>query len=84
MYALVALFNHDLEIQIEDIWNDLETANISYYAKEVKDRVPHITLASYSEIHVEALIKYIKENYNNMKSIPINFQSIGSFLHSNG
>ncbi|SLL37536.1 Uncharacterised protein [Mycobacteroides abscessus subsp. abscessus] len=57
MYAVIALFDAVLEQRIKRIWEDLESNEISYYANEVEDRVPHITLASYKEVSVTDFIK---------------------------
>ena len=82
MYALVALFDQNTERIIKDIWKSLEDKGISDYAKEVEDRVPHITIASYKELSVDYFTKHIGKYYENRKSIPISFQSIGSFRNT--
>jgi hypothetical protein len=50
MYGVVALFDAKTEQIIKDIWTELKEKSISFYADEVVDRKPHITLASYHNI----------------------------------
>ena len=82
MYALVAMFDSKTEKLIRKIWKGLEDNNISYYASEVKDRVPHMTIASYNDLSVEPFIDRLETYYDNKDSIPISFQTVGSFLNT--
>lgn len=51
MYGLIALFDEKTEQIIKDIWKELKEQSISFYAYEVEDRIPHITLASYNDLN---------------------------------
>ncbi|WML48684.1 hypothetical protein RCG23_00590 [Neobacillus sp. PS3-34] len=46
MFGVIALFDEQTEQIINDIWKELREKLISFYAEEVEDRRPHITLAS--------------------------------------
>jgi len=80
MYAVIALFDATLEQKIKKMWEGLESNKISYYAQEVEDRVPHITIASYKEIPVKYFINEIEIFYKNKRQVQLDFQTIGSFV----
>jgi 2'-5' RNA ligase len=82
MYAVIALFDAVLEQRIKRIWEDLESNEISYYASEVEDRVPHITLASYKEVSVTDFIKEMEVFYKDKRKIQVEFQALGSFINT--
>ncbi len=56
MYGVVALFDAKTEQIIKDIWTELREKSISFYADEVVDRKPHITLASYHSLDKQRLL----------------------------
>ncbi|MGI8353313.1 2'-5' RNA ligase family protein [Niallia circulans] len=82
MYAVVALFNLELEQRIKMIWEGLESNEISYYAREVGDRVPHITLANYKDIPVMSFIHKMGTFYKGKEKVRVDFQTIGSFINT--
>lgn len=82
MYAVIALFDTVLEQRIKKIWEELEKNKISYYAREVEDRVPHITLASYKEVSVTNFINEMETFYKDKGKIQVEFQAVGSFINT--
>jgi 2'-5' RNA ligase len=81
MYWVVALFDEKTEQIIKDIWNELSEKSISFYAEEVKDGRPHITLGSYTDLDKSKYIKLMDSFYEHKSSINITFNTIGSFLN---
>jgi 2'-5' RNA ligase len=81
MYWVAALFDEETEQEIRQIWEELREEKISYYADEVKDGRPHITLASYSELDKSKYITDMKKCYENKGEIEICFNTLGSFLN---
>ncbi|WP_422660601.1 2'-5' RNA ligase family protein [Paenibacillus sp. EC2-1] len=82
MYGVIALFDEQTEQMIRNIWDELTERSISFYADEVVDRKPHITLASYNHFIKSDFIKQMDDFYNNAPELDISFSSIGSFLRS--
>ncbi|MFF2878064.1 2'-5' RNA ligase family protein [Gottfriedia sp. NPDC057991] len=82
MYGVVALFDAETEQIIKDIWTELREKSISFYADEVVDRKPHITLASYHSLDKLKFIEQLDDFYENKPEIDIRFHSIGSFLNT--
>lgn len=82
MYGVVALFDAKTEQIIKDIWTELREKSISFYADEVVDRKPHITLASYHSLDMLRFIEQLDAFYENKPEIDIRFNSIGSFLNT--
>ncbi|MCP8616232.1 2'-5' RNA ligase family protein [Salirhabdus salicampi] len=82
MYGLVALFDERTEELIKNLWEELKEKSISSYAYEVKDRKPHITLASYDSLNKTDFIKQMDVIYEKQSVIDFKFNTIGSFLNS--
>jgi 2'-5' RNA ligase len=82
MYGVIALFDEKSEQFIKDIWRNLRDLGISNYAYEVEDRRPHLTLASYTNLDLEAFKKKMNRVYENQRVLPVTFSSIGSFIGS--
>jgi 2'-5' RNA ligase len=82
MYGVIAIFDESTDRAIRDIWQGLSDNSISYYAGEVIDRVPHITLASYETLDEKSFKLKMNEVYKEQKSIDLTFNSLGSFLNS--
>lgn len=82
MYGVVALFDAETEQIIKDIWTELREESISFYADEVVNRKPHITLASYQSLDKLRFIEQLDDFYENKLEIDISFNSIGSFLNT--
>ncbi len=80
MFAVIALFDNNTEVNIRNIWSKLRDQSISAYAFEVENRKPHLTLASYSSLDLDEFIKEVDHFYDNKATIPISYQSIGTFL----
>jgi len=82
MYGLIALFDEKTEQIIKDIWKELKEQSISFYAYEVEDRIPHITLASYNDLNQSFFTQQMDDYYDGTQAIDITFNTIGSFLNS--
>jgi 2'-5' RNA ligase len=82
MYAVIALFDEETERLMKEIWKELSEKEISFYADEVEDRRPHLTLASYNDIDKHEFMKRMDTYYTAENRIDITFSTIGSFLHS--
>ncbi|WP_019413960.1 2'-5' RNA ligase family protein [Paenisporosarcina sp. TG20] len=82
MYGVIAIFDEKTEKVITEIWQELREKEISFYAYEVENRRPHITLASYHDINQTNYIKHMDKIYHDSPSINITFNAIGSFLNS--
>lgn len=82
MYGLIAIFDETTEQIIKDIWKELKERSISFYAYEVEDRIPHITLAGYNDLNPSYFTKQMDVFYEGKQAIDITFNTIGSFLNS--
>ncbi|GGH77161.1 2'-5' RNA ligase [Pullulanibacillus pueri] len=82
MYGFIALFDQETENKIKQVWKKLKEEEISFYAEEVEDRRPHVTLASYNELNVDSFIGDAQEVYKNKAKFKILFHSLGTFLNS--
>ncbi|WP_088012263.1 2'-5' RNA ligase family protein [Gottfriedia acidiceleris] len=82
MYGVIALFDEKTEQIIKDIWTELSEKSISFYADEVVDRIPHITLASYHNLDKKSFFDQFDNFYENKPKINITLNSIGSFLNT--
>jgi 2'-5' RNA ligase len=82
MYGVIALFDEKTEQIIKDIWKELSEKSISFYAEEVEDRRPHITIASYNDLNKSEFIRLMDKFYDDKTNVDITFSSIGSFLSS--
>jgi hypothetical protein len=82
MYGLIAIFDERTDELIKNTWKELKEKSISTYAYEVKNRKPHITLASYNNLNETDFIKQMNETYKNQSEIGITFNTIGTFLNS--
>ncbi|MFJ7935579.1 2'-5' RNA ligase family protein [Sporosarcina sp. NPDC096371] len=82
MYAIIAVFDEKTEQIIKDIWKELKDLSISFYAYEVENRKPHITLASYMDINIAEYVRQMEVFYKDQESINVSLNSIGSFMNS--
>lgn len=82
MYGLIALFDDTTEKLVKKLWKELKDKSISFYAYEVEDRRPHITLASYNRLNKPNFIEQMETFYEDKSAIEITFSTIGSFLNS--
>lgn len=82
MFGIIALFDDQLNKRILNLWQELNDEYISSYAFEVNDRKPHITIASYSKLDIDAFIYSLDSYLQDKKSIELSFPSIGSFTGS--
>ncbi|EDL66279.1 2'-5' RNA ligase family protein [Bacillus sp. SG-1] len=82
MYGVIAVFDKETDEAIREVWQELHEKSISFYAHEVMDRIPHITLGSYEKIDERSFIERMDEVYSREKPIDIHFTSLGSFLKS--
>lgn len=82
MYAVVAHFNKKTELAIKKVWSDLSDNSISEYAKEIPNRRPHITIASYDKLDLEEYIPLFDEYYKSKSSLSLTLNVLGTFLNS--
>lgn len=82
MYGVIALFDEAVEKEIHTVWDELCRNDISYYSKEVPDRRPHITIASYQNVEQESFIEDMNRVLQETSSIPITLSTLGTFLAS--
>lgn len=82
MYGFIAVFDDATEQLVKNIWAELHEKTISSYAYEVKDRIPHITIASYNRLNTEQFMKHMDVHYCDQSALDITFSSIGTFLQS--
>ncbi|MCM3734335.1 2'-5' RNA ligase family protein [Bacillus cytotoxicus] len=82
MYGVIALFDEAVEKEIHTVWNELCRNGISYYSKEVPDRRPHITIASYQNFEQESFIEDMNQVLQETSNIPITLSTLGTFLAS--
>jgi 2'-5' RNA ligase len=81
VYWVAAIFDYKTEQTIKGIWNELREASISFYADEIKDGRPHLTLASYSSLDEDKYIEGMKVLYKDKRAIDISFNTLGTFLN---
>ncbi|AYC30479.1 2'-5' RNA ligase family protein [Paenisporosarcina cavernae] len=79
MYAILANFDDTLDKRIRELWSGLEIAGLTDYASQVADREPHVTLASYENVHVENFKRDMDSYFATQQAFPITFQSLGIF-----
>ncbi|WP_409250877.1 2'-5' RNA ligase family protein [Bacillus sp. SCS-153A] len=82
MYGVIAVFDDETDKAICEVWQELKEHSISFYAQEVINRIPHITLASYEYLEEDSFIKRMEEVYSAEKSVEIHFNALGSFFKS--
>jgi hypothetical protein len=82
LYAVIALFDEKTDDFIRNLWQELSEVAISFYAKEIEDRIPHLTLASYEYLDESPFVQELDELYRGKEGIDILFNSLGSFLKS--
>ncbi|MBM7587493.1 2'-5' RNA ligase [Bacillus pakistanensis] len=82
MYGVIALFDEKTEQIIKDIWRELSEKSISFYAEEIEDRRPHITIASYENLNYLEYSDHMELFYVDKSEIEITFQTLGTFLNS--
>lgn len=82
MYALIACFDKQTENMICGIWKELADEKISNYAKKVKNRSPHLTLASYDQLDLGDYLPMLKKFCQSHTKLKVEFSSVGTFLQS--
>jgi hypothetical protein len=82
MYGIIGLFDKETDNKIRMIWEELHAESISFYAEEVVDRKPHITLGSYETLDEGECIRKLDEFYQGQSCLDISFASLGTFLNS--
>jgi len=82
MYAFIALFDEQTEQIIWEIWRELIENSISFYGEEVKERRPHITIASYNHVDISEFVRRMDEYSSDKTALNITFGSIGVFSGS--
>ncbi|WP_456274561.1 2'-5' RNA ligase family protein [Bacillus sp. AK031] len=81
MYWVAAIFDSNTEQTIKGIWNELCEESISFFADEISNGRPHLTLASYSSLDKEVYIEGMKDFYKDKRAIDICFNTLGTFLN---
>lgn len=82
MYAVVAVFNPELERAIIEVWDELKEKGISAYASQVKNRRPHITLGDGQQLDPVRFSEDFVRYYRDHKPIEVRLASIGSFIRT--
>ena len=82
MYAVVAVFNPELEKAIIGVWDELKEKGISAYASQVRDRRPHITLGDVQQLDPVRFSEDFVRYYRDHKPIEVRLASIGSFIRT--
>ncbi|MGX1263312.1 2'-5' RNA ligase [Rossellomorea marisflavi] len=82
MYAVVAVFNPELERAIIEVWDELKEKGISAYASKVKNRRPHITLGDVQQLDPVRFSEDFVHHYRDHPPIEIRLASIGSFIRT--
>ncbi|WP_158175251.1 2'-5' RNA ligase family protein [Heyndrickxia camelliae] len=82
MYGFIALLDKKTEEVVKEIWRDLKKQSISYYAEEVEDRKPHITIAGYNRLEKSDFIRSMDQFYDSSPEVEIAFNTLGTFLNS--
>lgn len=79
-YAVLAYFDCETELKLKQLWRELYELGISDYGITPKDRRPHITLADYQEVNVEQLAPMINRYFDDQVQVPIQLNTLGSFI----
>ena len=79
MYAVEMFFNKELEESIRKIWYSLSEENIDSSLISIKDLKPHITLATYESLQLEAFKKQFVSFVENFEPIDVKFVIMGTF-----
>lgn len=82
MYGMIALFDEQTEKRIQGVWKGLKQEGITSYAYDVSNREPHLTLASYSSLNVEAYIELMDSHYQTREVVNLAFNTLGTFIQS--
>lgn len=82
MYGIIALFDDELNKKISKLWQELKNESISTYTFEVRNRKPHLTIASYSELDKDSFLESLDNYLEDKNSMELLFPSIGSFIGS--
>ncbi|MEK5520494.1 2'-5' RNA ligase family protein [Heyndrickxia sp. FSL W8-0423] len=82
MYGIIAHFDRETEEYIKTIWKELSELSISSYAEEVRNRRPHLTLASYNALDEEKFIRRFTDFYESEFELPVEMGSLGTFMNS--
>lgn len=82
MYGIVIHFDFETESFIKRLWVELSESCISKYAEEVRNRRPHITLASYNDLKTTEFIDTFEAFYSNKTKFEIKLSMIGVFINS--
>lgn len=79
-YALLAYFDHETELELQQFWFELNELGITDYGVIVKNRRPHITLADYQNIDIEKLSLKIQQYFHYQTQVQIHLNTWGSFI----
>ncbi|WP_211745637.1 2'-5' RNA ligase family protein [Paenibacillus sp. Marseille-Q4541] len=82
MYGVVIHFDVETEAYMKQLWVELSVGGISKYAEEVSERRPHITLASYNELHSKELIDTFEAVYRNIPKFEMKLSTLGMFVNT--
>jgi len=81
MYGTILCFDDSTEKQIDWIWSQLAEANISFYhiEKNGKKKRPHVTLADYGELNLDAFKDKFLSFFSKRTSFALDFSTLGCF-----
>jgi hypothetical protein len=82
MYGFIGLLDCETENVIKEIWKELSSKSISFYAEEINDRKPHITIASYNNLEKNEFIHSMDRFYNSKPQVKSPFSILGTFMKS--
>ncbi|WP_217557725.1 2'-5' RNA ligase family protein [Paenibacillus sp. GbtcB18] len=82
MYAVIGLFDEQTELLIKTIWRELQERSISFYAEEIVDRRPHMTIANHNNLDKLEFVNEMDKFYEDKPVVHFLLNSVGSFLNS--
>ncbi|CRH93213.1 Uncharacterised protein [Chlamydia trachomatis] len=77
MYAVILCFDQQVEAAVRAIWRELADKQISNYAAQVRERKPHITLASFDGLeNVSDLVSDLEKFCKEISRFAVTFSSM--------
>jgi 2'-5' RNA ligase len=82
MYAILGLFDDKTNRMILDMWKEMREKRISFYGADLEENLPHITMASYTNLDRIQFKQRMDSYIEKQTPIEFSFQSIGTFLQT--
>ncbi|MBM7636365.1 2'-5' RNA ligase family protein [Streptococcus saliviloxodontae] len=79
MYALVMCLDHKSQKEVKKVWKQLAAESLSHYAYEVREREPHVTLASFDYLD-ETILKNLSLLTRKTDCLRVKISHIGAFV----